>query len=200
VFSGTHWHFYDVDESWTYDDKYVGRPIKAETYTSADKVEWFVNGKKIGECAPEKNIASIETIYEKGYIEAVAYRGGEAYASYRLETCDKATQINLFSELKTIKADNRNLCYVDITVTDKNGRVCTDYEGEIECVVWGGELMGIHSANPCNEDDYTSNKCHVFKGRALAVIRTKKAGNLSLTVYNNELAGATFNVKAVAEE
>ncbi len=70
VFSGTHWHFYDVNESWTYDDKYVGRPIKAETYTSADKVEWFVNGKKIGESVPNKNIASIETVYEKGYIEA----------------------------------------------------------------------------------------------------------------------------------
>ena len=200
VFSGTHWHFYDVDESWTYDDKYVGRPIKAETYTSAEKVEWFVNGKKIGESVPEKNIASIETVYEKGYIEAVAYRGGEAYSSYRLETCDKASQINLSSELKTIKADNRNLCYVDITVADSKGRLCTDYEGEIECKVWGGELVGIHSANPCNEDDYTGNKCHVFKGRALAVIRTKKAGNLSITVYNNELAGATFNINAVDEE
>jgi hypothetical protein len=90
-----------------------------------------------------------------------------------------------------------SICGLDITVTDKNGRVCTDYEGEIECTVWGAELMGIYSANPCNEDDYTSNKCHTFKGRALAVLRAKNKGKVSITVYNDELSGATFSVNAV---
>lgn len=196
-FSGTRWHFYDVNESWTYDDKYVGRPIKVETYTSADKVEWFVNGKKIGESIPKKAIASIETVYEKGYIEAIAYKNGNVSASYKLETCEKASHINLSSQSEELIADNRNLCYVDITITDKNGRLCTDYEGEIECTVLGSELMGIYSANPCNEDDYTSNKCHIFKGRALAVLRTKTKGKVTLTVYNDELTGATFSINAV---
>ena len=56
------------------------------------------------------------------------------------------------------------------------------------------------NANPCNEDDYTSNKCHTFKGRALAVIRAKKAGKISLSVYNSDLAGASFNIEAITKE
>lgn len=196
-FSGTHWHFYDVNESWTYDEIYEGRPIKAETYTSADKVEWFVNGKKVGESVPVKNIASIETIYNAGEISVVSYINNEKIASYTLKTAGKACHINLSSSNDTIVADNRNLCYIDIVIADKDGIVCPNAENELTCAVSGGELLGIYGANPANEDDFTSNKCHAFKGRALAVIRAKKAGVARVTVYSDGLVGSTYlvNVK-----
>lgn len=64
-FSGTGWHWYDVDECWTFDDKYIGKPIKAETYTDADKIVWLLNDREIGESIPQKAIAAIDTLYEK---------------------------------------------------------------------------------------------------------------------------------------
>lgn len=68
------------------------------------------------------------------------------------------------------------------------GDLVSDAENALKCVVQGGELLGIFSGNPCNEDEYTSNSCHAFKGRALAIVRTKTAGTVGLKVYCDDLA------------
>ncbi len=198
-FSGTGWHWYEVDETWTFDDKYIGRPVKAETYTDADKIEWLVNGKKIGESVPEKAIATIETVYEKGSITAVAYKNGKEASRYTLETTGEAAMVQITPEKYELICDRRDLCYFDITVTDKEGRVVSAAENELSCTVTGGELMGIYSGDPANEDKYASNRCHAFKGRALAIVRTENAGNVTLTVSADALAGASVTVSAKAE-
>ncbi len=195
-FSGTQWHWYDVNETWTFEDKYIGRPVKVETYTDADKVIWFVNGKEIGESVPQKAIASIETVYERGEITAVSYKQNVPCGRYTLYTTGKATAINVTPEQSEVHADNYDLCYFDITVTDGNGRIVSEAENKLNCVVQGGELLGIFSGNPCNEDQYTSNCCHAFKGRALAVVRTKNAGTVGLKVYSDELSAGYAQVIA----
>ena len=37
-FSGTGWHWYDVHEDWTFDDKYIGRPVRCEVCTDAYRI------------------------------------------------------------------------------------------------------------------------------------------------------------------
>ncbi len=196
-FSGTGWHWYDVHESWTYDDKYIGRPIKAETYTDADKIEWYVNGGFIGESVPQKAIATIETTYEKGEITAVAFKNGKEVSSYTLKTVKPASAINITPETEKFKADNRDLCYFDISIVDCDGNVDVFAENELKCFVSGGELLGIFSGDPQNEDKFTSNVCHAFKGRALAVVRAAKPGNVSITVTSEGLAAGNSKTEAI---
>ena len=195
--AGTGWHWYDVDESWTYEDRYVGRPIKAETYTGADKIEWFVNGKKVGESVPEEGIASINTVYEKGSIRAVAYREGKAYSEYTLYTTGAASGIEVCAEKETFLADGRDLCYLPIRLTDGDGRLVVNEDKEITCVVQGGELMAVFSGDPKTEDDANSNRCHTFKGQAIAIIRAKTAGKIHVMVFGEGLAGKSIAVTAV---
>lgn len=195
-YSGTGWHWPDVNESWTYDDKYIGRPIKVETYTDADKIVWYVNGKFIGESIPEKSIAIIETVYEKGEITAIAYKAGKEVSSYTVKTVGTATAINVSPEKTVFKADNRDLCYLDISVIDAEGNLVVSSEDELVCSVSGGELLGIFSSNPCNEDKFTSNRCHAFKGRALAIVRTTEPGDINVLVYSNNLASGSTKIKA----
>lgn len=195
-FMGTEWHWYDVDECWTYDDIYEGRPIKAETYTSADRIEWFVNGKKVGESQPIEGIASIDTIYEKGSIRAVAYKNGEAYSEYTLSTVDKPSRIALFPEKEEIFADGRDLCYIPISLNDKNGCLVVNDDKEISCVVRGGKLLALFSGDPKTEDDVNSNSCHTFKGHALAIVSTKKSGTVYVTVFGNGLSSQTVTLRA----
>lgn len=195
-FTGTKWHWYDVDESWTFEDKYVGRPVKVETYTDADKIVWLVNGKEIGHSIPEKAIATIETVYEKGEITAVAYKQDVECARYSLYTTEEASAINVVPEQSKFVADYRDLCYFDISIVDNNGKLVTGAQDELKCIVQGGELMGIFSGNPCNEDEFTSNCCHAFKGRALAIVRTKNPGKVSIKVYSDALASGSAEVIA----
>lgn len=195
-FTGTHWHWYDVNETWTYGDEYIGQPVTVDTYTDADKIVWYVNGGMVGESIPVKGVATIDTAYRKGEITAVAYKAGQECSRYTLHTTGAAAVIKVTAEKPELAADNRDLCYFDISITDGDGRIVNEAQHELTATVMGGELMGIFSGDPCNEDQYTSNRCHAFKGRAVAIVRTKNAGTVGIKVYAENLAGGYASVTA----
>ena len=195
-YSCTPWGWYDVYETWTFDDKYVGSKVKVETYTDADEIVWILNGKEIGRSVPEKAIASLETVYEKGELTAVSIKNGEEVNRYTLKTTSVASKIVITPEKNRIMADNRDLCYFDITIVDNDGNIIADDNSEISCEVKGGEFMGVFSGDPCNEDKFTSNKCHVYRGRALAIVRTDKPGEVVIKVNSDNLISGEAKVKA----
>jgi beta-galactosidase len=196
-FSGTGWHWYDVLDSWTFDDKYIGMPITTTVYTDADEIHFILNDKKVGIAASNCGIASLDIPYEKGTLTAVAYKNGKKQKSYSLKTVGESDKIIVHAENDTLIADNRDLCYFNIIVTDKDGNRVPHAEDEIECTVYGGELMSVFSGNPANEDDYSSNKCHVFGGRALAIIRTKTPGIVNICVKSKNLKCGWATVTAL---
>ncbi len=193
---GTPWHFYDVHDTWTFDDAYIGNPVKAEVYTDADEIEWILNGNSLGRTAPEKAIASIEIPYEKGELTAVAYKAGKECGRSSLHTIGKPSALRLTPEKKTLAADRRDLCYLQIEITDENGDRVTDAMHELVCMVEGGELMGIFSGDPKNLDQYGSDRCHAFEGRALVIVRASKPGKVTVTVGNRDLGTARATVTA----
>ena len=113
---------------------------------------------------------------------AVAYKNGAEVNRYSLYTTNSASRIVVTPEAKEFLADNRDLCYFDISITDDVGRLIADAQSEVFCEVAGGELLGIYSGDPCNEDQFTSNVCHTYRGRALAVVRATTPGEVALTV------------------
>ncbi|MCI8388425.1 MAG: DUF4982 domain-containing protein [Clostridiales bacterium] len=181
-FSGTGWHWYDVLDSWTFEDKYLGKPVKCEVYTDADEIEWLLNGKSLGRSKPEKAIATFDIPYEKGEITAITYKNSAECGRSSLHTVGAPAAVTVTPETDTLKADNRDLCYFDITVVDANGDRVPDAKNALTCLVDGGELMGIFSGDPKNEDQYGSNDCHAFEGRAVAIVRSTTPGKLTITV------------------
>ncbi|MBD9097471.1 MAG: hypothetical protein EGP89_01205 [Ruminococcaceae bacterium] len=66
----------------------------------------------------------------------------------------------------------------------------------MSCHVEGGELLGFFSGAPCNEDDYPSFVCHAFLGRALAVVRADRPGEVRVTVESKGLKSTSATVQA----
>ena len=194
---GTGWHFPEVYPTWSFDDCYVGRPVKAEVYTSADKVEWLVNDRFVGESSPEKGIAFIETVYERGSITAVAYKNGEVVSKASLSTASKGAGIVAKPEKDTIIADRRDLCFIPITITDKDGNQIFDTDYELTCRVYKGKLLAFFSGNPKSEDDVSSNKCHTFEGHALAIVSADTPDDVFVTFYGEGVAGQTVKITAI---
>ena len=195
-FSGTGWHWYDVNDTWTFDDKYIGKPVKVEVYTDADEIQFFLNGNNVASAKPVDGIATTDIIYEKGTLTAVSYKNGKEIKSSSLNTVDKPQKIKLVPVKTQFIADNRDLCYFEIFITDKNGNRVPHAENELSCTCSGGDLMCIFSGNPKNEDNYTSNKCHAFEGRSIAVIRAKTPGNITITVEGENLESDSVEVLA----
>lgn len=195
IFSGTQWHWYDVCETWTFDDEYIGTPIKTDVYSTADEIIFILNNKEVGRVKPVKGIATMYIPYEKGELTAVSVCNGKQEKTFTLATTGKAYKIRVVPESEQITPNNRDLCYFDIFIEDENGNIVTDADNEIECSLFGGELMGIFGGNPKNEDQYGSNKCHVFYGKAVAVARSRYAGELKIYIKSNGLKSGTSSVK-----
>ena len=130
-------------------------------------------------------------------LEVIAYKDGKVCGRSSLHTVGKAHFIKLSPETHEITADGRDLCYIDIFVTDENGDRIPDSKAELSCIVDGGELMGIFSGDPKNEDSYGSNICHAFEGRAVAIIKTSAAGEVTVTVGSPKLYSGKAIIKAV---
>ncbi len=196
AYTGTGWHWYDVLDTWTFDDSYIGKPVKCEVYTDADEIEWFLNGKNMGISKTAEAISSIDIPYEPGILEAISYQDGKETGRSSLHTLGAASAIRVSPETDSLSADGRDLCYFDITITDQNGDRIPNAANELVCLVDGGELMGIFSGDPKNEDEYTSRVCHAFEGRAVAIVRTKTPGKLTLTVGSTGLLSGQATVIA----
>lgn len=197
TFSGTTWHWYDVHDSWTFGDEYLGAPVKCEVYTDADEIEWSLNGKVLGRSRPQKAIAYFTVPYEKGTVTATAYKNGEKCGSSALMTVGAPATITVEAEAESLIADGRDLCYLDIAVADSDGNRVPYAEKEIVCTVRGGELLGVFSGDPASRDRFGSNVCHTFDGRALAVIRAHSPGALTVTAECDGLDVGCATVKAI---
>ena len=110
------------------------------------------------------------------------------------------TQVKIVPERTDFAADNRDLCYFDLYVCDENGDRIPYAQDELTCICGGGELMGIFSGDPANGDAYTSEKCHAFDGRAVAVVRAKNPGDITLTVHGKNLKEDCVTVTAHNDE
>lgn len=198
-FSGTGWHWQDVLDSWSFEDCYIGRPVKCEIYTTADRVDWSLNGQFVCSSIPSKAIATADIIYQPGTLTAKVYRNDVMIGETSLLTVGKPMQLCVQAENETLIADNRDLCYLDISILDAENNRVPDASVEVFCQVTGGELLAIFSGTPSGTDDFASNHCHTFHGRALAVIRTNKAGTVNVFVYGNNIASSVCTVKALPQ-
>lgn len=196
-FSGTLWHWYDVHETWTFDEEYIGQTVKTDVYTTADEVVFLLGGKEVGRASPKKAIATAYIPYQPEALSAVAYRNGIEECRFSISPVGKAHSLKIVPESDSLLADNRDLCYFNISVADRNGLTVTQAECEIQVSVFGGTLLGVYSANPCNEDCYGSDKCHVFEGKALAVIKASSRRQIDVFVCADGLNGASATVSAI---
>ena len=196
-FRGTEWHFYDVRESWTYPEEYVGKDIKAEVYTDAEAVDWYVNGSYIGRSETKEAISAINTKYIPGSIRAVAVKGGKEVSEYTLKSSHGCEQILLTPETCQFKADGRDLCYVRVSLTDKDGIPYVTDERHLCCEVSAGKLLAFFSGDPKTEIPADIPECDTHHGKAIAVISAKEPCEIKITVKGDGLPQASTTVKAI---
>lgn len=195
-FYGTTAEFYDVHETWTFEDEYIGTPVRTEVYSTCDEIRFILNGKDLGAVKPELGIAFMNIPYEKGELTAISYKDGKEVNSSSIHTIGAPAKVQLVAEDTEFVADNRDLCYVDVIITDANGDRVTTAEIEVSCEVEGAELMSLFSGHPKNEASFTAAKYPTLSGRAVAVLRSKTPGTVKITVKADGLEPNTITVVA----
>ena len=108
-----------------------------------------------------------------------------------------------FQEVKNktiLQAGEEDFCFIDISVTDSQGRLKLLPERKVEIRIEGaGSIQGFGSANHLNEEKL-NQPCHTtYLGRLQAVIRSgKKPGEIKVTFSGEGMEDAVVRLRAEA--
>ena len=161
----TPWVLSDSISTWTYPG-FEGKPVIVEVYAPGDRVELLLNGKPVGEAAPQGCIARFEIVYDPGTLEAVAFQGEAELGRMTLTTAQSGETV-----LRMESENGAELIYVPVTLTDPAGIVIPETQ-TLTCTVTGdADLIGFGSGDPKPKYNYTGNVTETWNGRALAILR-----------------------------
>lgn len=180
----TPWVISDAVSSWTYPGM-EGKPVVVEVYAPGDTVELFLNGKSLGK-KPAGGAASyrtlFETVYEPGTLRAVVYENGTELADTELRTAGQGRRLVLAKDAVCADEEEGTLVFVAVACEDENGIVADDEKllltAELTPVSetdGAAEIIGFGSADPKTRYAYQGTETETFLGRALLVVRKRKA-------------------------
>jgi beta-galactosidase len=190
---------------WTWPGR-EGETTPVFVYTNYPSAELFINGKSQGRRTKDRSVTLensgteeaktslarqkryrlmwMDTTYEPGTVKVVAYdHEGKAVAEREVHTAGKPCRIILSSDRKTLKADGRDMAFIRVRVTDKNGTLCPDDARTIRFRVKGvGRYRAAANGDPVNTELFHHPQMSVFKGELTAIVQTieNKSGELIL--------------------
>ena len=180
-----------------------GSTLSLYTYTNADEVELFVNGKSLGvkqnTTAPKsRNRIKWDGVkYEPGYVEAVAKKGGKVVARHKIETAGDAVKLTAESDNPEWKADGQDLQHIKVCAVDKKGRRVQGAQGEVTFEVEGpAEILGVINGDMASDELTVGNKRKLYQGTATVILRSKREpGKVKLTATTPGLKQAKVEFK-----
>ncbi|HWV72933.1 MAG TPA: glycoside hydrolase family 2 TIM barrel-domain containing protein [Pseudosphingobacterium sp.] len=196
----TMWSVWPTWESWTWPG-HEGKDLQVEVYSKYPMVRLYLNNKLMGEQATtvkEQFKATFTIPYGVGELKAVGVAGDKEMEEKVLRTAGKASKIKLSADRSIIIANRQDLSFVSVEITDMDGNILPEAENRLQFAIDGpGSIAGVDNANMKDTDPYAGTSRKTWKGKALAVIRSKQnTGNITLRVSSPGLPDAKLVIKA----
>ncbi|HEX9600404.1 MAG TPA: DUF4982 domain-containing protein, partial [Mariniflexile sp.] len=183
-----------------------GETTPVFVYTNYNSAELFVNGKSMGIQKKHASTAQnryrlmwMDVKYDPGTLKVVAFDDeGNPVAEKEIHTAGKPYRIILKPDRKAIKADAKDLSFVEVSVVDKNGIPCPDATNQLKFKVKGA---GTYRA-ACNGDATSLELFHLptmklFSGKLVVLVQsTNQSGNIELSVTGNGLKRGKLNLNS----
>lgn len=183
--SSTPWMGKDDLASWTWPG-YEGQPAHVNVFSASEEVELLLNGVSLGRQPAgqaQAYTAHFETTYQPGELVAIGYTHGQEDGRMTLQTAGDDVQLHVEADRMALAADGADLCYLMVSLRDKEGRLNPWAQKRVTVSVQGaGTLQGFGSANPQSEGNYFDTTWPTFDGYVLAVVRAGSTpGNIQVT-------------------
>ena len=139
----------------------------------------------------------MDTIYEPGTVKVVAYdENGKPAAEKEIHTAGKPYRIELEADRTSIKADGKDLSFITVKVTDKDGNLCPLADNEIKFKVKGnGWYRAGANGNPASLESFQTPQMKVFSGMMTAIVSsTEEAGEIILEATSKGLKKAEITI------
>ena len=123
--------------------------------------------------------------YEPGEIKVVAYdKDGKAAMEKTVRTAGEAAKLSLVADNTTLKADDNDLSYITVSLTDEDGNLCPDASDNIIVSVEGdGEFKAICNGDATSTEVFTEPHMHLFHGMLVVTVKsTGHSGKMKVKV------------------
>lgn len=205
---------------WTWPGR-EGEVTPVFVYTNHPSAELFINGKSQGRHTKDLTVeldssytkeaqASLErqkryrlmwldTKYEPGTLKVVAYdEKGKAVAETEVHTAGKPDHIVLTADRSAIKADGKDLSFINVKVVDKDGNLCPDDTRKVSFKVKGaGSFRAVANGNPASLESFQQPAMKLFSGQLTAIVESgEKSGEIVFQATAPGVKGATLRLKA----
>ena len=186
---------------WNWPDR-QGQVTPVHVYTSGNSAELFLNGKSLGlkKKGPfEYRLRWDDVTYQPGELRAVAYKGGKQWAIDVVKTTGAAAKLTLEADRKKISADGSDLCFVSVTVADKDGLLVPRAANAIQFSLEGpGDIVGVDNGDATSFEPFQARERKAYNGRALVIVRSqaRTPGAMVLKAVSPGLAPAEIRITA----
>jgi beta-galactosidase len=179
-----------------------GDTIPVIAYSNADSVELFLNGQSLGvkTFAPGDLQLQWDVPFTPGTLKAVAKKNGIVVATDEVKTADEPAKVVLKPDRAVIKADGKDLVFIEADVVDANGLLVPNADNLINFNVTGGTIVGVDNGNAISLERYKASSRKAFSGKALVIVQPfKTAGEIVVNATGNSVATDNTKVIAVSE-
>lgn len=193
-----------LSENW---NREAGEQVSLYTYTNADEVELFLNGKSLGvrknSEAPKlrSRIKWDNIAYAPGALLAVARKNGKVVARHLIETTGEAVALKLIPDMETWHADGTDLMHVRIYAVDKKGRRVMNVKDakafdKLTFTVKGvANIVAVDNGNIASDELHIGKtqlektiQRHLYQGSALVILRAgDKPGKIEISVAGEKM-------------
>jgi beta-galactosidase len=170
---------------WNWSER-VGQITPVHVFTSGDEAELFLNGKSLGRKKKgqyEYRLRWDDVKYEQGELKLIAYKNGKKWTEEVVKTTDESARLEASADRDMIQADGKDLSFITVRVTDKNGLTVPTANNKIQFEIKGsGEIVATDNGDATNFVPFSSHEREAFNGLALVIIRSKPGESASITV------------------
>ena len=189
----TPWIMSDATATWNWHGS-EGKPVVVEVYAPGDEVELIVNGKSRGRkpAGSANGFRTLfETAYEPGTVRAVAYLDGNQIGAFALHTAGETLEFHIEKDF-----EGKELLYLALAFTDRDGNVATDRDELLTAEVTGAEILGFGSGTPKPLHNYNEGKTRTWNGRAQMILRKTEGHAVKVTVTSASGKRACIEIPA----
>jgi beta-galactosidase len=189
---------------WTWPER-TNQVTPVHVFTSGDEAELFLNGKSLGRKKKgefEYRLRWDDVVYEPGTLKVVAYKNGKVWATNEVKTAGEPAKLKLKPDRAKISADGKDLAFVTVTVTDKDGVVSPRASDRIHFDIEGpGEIVATDNGDPTSFESFQSHDKKAFNGLCLVIVRglAGQSGKIKLTAKADGLGAVTSFIKTILE-
>ncbi len=161
-------------------------------FNQADRVELYLNDRKIGEQSedPDRYDLVFKGVeFDPGKLEAVSYLGNKKVISRAVHTAERAYRIKLMAENSIAKNGSDELFFVQAFIVDQYDTIVPDAADEIEFMTDSANTTVIVTDNGNTADltSFQSTARRAFNGKALVMIKSKEKGKIILRAKSKGL-------------